>query len=396
MRALFRSPTGLGALLFGLVLLAYFPSIFCGFIWDDDVGIINNENLRTLDGLGRIWSDPSKTPQGHYWPMVYTTYWLEYRLWGLNPAGYHVANILLQAINSLFLWRLLLRLEVPGAWFVAALFGVHPIQVESVAWIIERKNLLCGVFSLSTVLLFMTSLAKKSWTAYIGAIVLFVFAMLSKSSAFSLPFVLIILVGWRYPREFLKRLCWTLPFLAIGSVIAWWDVSLVQKKEVIEHGLSLFDRLVISGKAFWFYPIKLLIPANFVAVYPKWEVESFSTIDLVWPISVTLVGILLLALAWKGRPGALAAYALYAVLLAPTVGFVDFGFMALSFVADRFAYLACIPLFALVVGGMRMVIQRSGNRGFWQIVIGGVLGVLVLLSAIQCRVYKNQETLVRH
>ena len=231
---------------------------------------------------------------------------------------------------------------------------------------------------------------------YFAALALFVLAMLSKSSAFSLPFVLAILAYWKYPKPLFRWIPSLAPFFVVGAVIAWWDVSLVQRREVIEHGLTWTDRLIVAGKAFWFYPMKVLVPTDFAAVYPKWEVESFSSMHLLWPLSVLLFGVLLVGLAWRGWTAPLIAFLIYSVLLGPTLGFVDFGFMALSFVADRFAYLAVISLFALVVAGLSWAIERSGRQGFWRGVAGLILGLLVLLSAIQCRVYEDQETLVRH
>ena len=134
-------------LLVGLTAGAYIPAMNGGFIWDDDDYVQDNLALRSLAGLGQIWSQPGATRQ--YYPLVHTTYWLEYRLWGLDPTGYHVVNVILHALSAVLVWRLLIRLKVPGAWAAAALFALHPVHVESVAWITERKNTLSGAFYLS-------------------------------------------------------------------------------------------------------------------------------------------------------------------------------------------------------------------------------------------------------
>ena len=123
-----------------------------GLIWDDHIWS-QSRAVREWSGLSTIWSWPPRIErEAHYWPLTYTTFWLEHKIWGLAPAGYHVVNVLLHLLNSLLVWRLLLRLAVPGAWVAAAVFAAHPLHVESVAWIIERKDVLSGLFYLTTVL----------------------------------------------------------------------------------------------------------------------------------------------------------------------------------------------------------------------------------------------------
>src|SRR6266404_5744589 len=135
----------LGLILFAGIIFAYQPAWHAGFIWDDDVYVTENKLLTAPDGLYRIWFSTDSPSQ--YFPLVYTAFRLERALWGLNPAGYHWINILLHATNALLLWQLLRRLKVPAAWLGAGLFALHPVQVESVAWITERKNVLSLFFS---------------------------------------------------------------------------------------------------------------------------------------------------------------------------------------------------------------------------------------------------------
>jgi protein O-mannosyl-transferase len=133
----------LGALLFGSTCLVYLPALRCGFIWDDDAYVVNNQSVQTRGGLTKIWFDRRANLQ--YYPLVYSTFWLEYRLWGLSPGGYHFVNVVIHATTTVLLWRLLVALGVPGSWLAAAVFGLHPVHVESVAWITERKNVLSGL-----------------------------------------------------------------------------------------------------------------------------------------------------------------------------------------------------------------------------------------------------------
>jgi hypothetical protein len=164
-------------------LLVYWPVYSAGFIWDDDDYVINNQSLHDLKGLSAIWLDAKATPQ--YYPLVFSSFWVEYHLWGLNPRGYHVVNVLLQITGALLLWRVLASLKVPGAWLAAALFALHPVQVESVAWIAERKNVSSTVFYLAAALAYFrfagldgSALADRPRRRFYGiALALFVAAL---------------------------------------------------------------------------------------------------------------------------------------------------------------------------------------------------------------------------
>ena len=191
---------GLSAgLLLLVTLVAYIPAMQGGFVWDDDSYVTENQTLRSGAGLREIWLAPDSTPQ--YYPLVFSSFWLEYRLWELKPAGYHVVNVLLHAISALLLWRLLRDLQVPGAWLAAAVFALHPVHVESVAWVTERKNVLSAVFYLGSAfcLIRYFGLAEtqsprgrsKKWS-YAACLLLFAGALLSKTVTASLPVALLL------------------------------------------------------------------------------------------------------------------------------------------------------------------------------------------------------------
>ena len=164
-----------------LVVVSYLPAmLWGGFVWDDRI-ITNAEPVREVSGLWQIWFSPSAIgEEGHYWPLVYTTFWLEHKLWGFDPTGYHVVNVLLHLVNVLLLWHLLRRLVVPGAWVVAAVFAVHPLHVESVAWVIERKDLLSGLFYFSAVLVWMRFVEQPNPRRYAWSLALYAAAMLNR------------------------------------------------------------------------------------------------------------------------------------------------------------------------------------------------------------------------
>src|SRR5438093_12479134 len=206
-------------LLTAVAILAYRPAWHGGFLWDDDAYVTNNELLTAPDGLRRIWFSFESPSQ--YFPLVYTTFRIERALWGLNPAGYHVVNVLLHVVNALLVWRLLARLKVPGAWLAGAIFALHPVQVESVAWITELKNVLMGFFFLLTLLAwieFVDERTKRPWRFYVLALILYVLALSSKTTACTLPAALLLIL-WLQKRPInWERILELAPFflLALG------------------------------------------------------------------------------------------------------------------------------------------------------------------------------------
>lgn len=384
-----------GLILF-LVLASYSPSLFCGFIWDDDAGIVENPDLRSLSGLREIWANPWKTPQGHYQPLVYSSFWLEYQLWGLRPVGYHLVNVLLHAANAILLWGLLRRIGLHGAWPAAALFAVHPVNAESVVWIIERKNVLSGLFFLLCLRSYIRFAERRTPGAYHWALFFFCCALLAKISVITLPAVLLLGL-WRGE----NRLGWkavgpVLPLGVIGLVFGWFEVRLAQAHEVTDHGLSIADRVLTAGRAFWFYLGKWVCPVDLAAVYPKWEIDP----RVVWNWIAPLAALILGAVLWRVRKrvgsGPFCAWAYVLVTLSPTLGFVDFGFMALAYIADRFLYLPSMGLAALSGAAIRGAERKIGRASTAALLSALLVVPLSVLTWRQAWTYRNQETLVRH
>ncbi len=215
-------------LLASVTIFAYRPAWNGGFVWDDDDYIIKNDLLTASDGLRRIWFSLDSPSQ--YFPLVYTTFRIERALWGLNPSGYHWVNLLLHVANALLVWRVLARLNVPGAWLAGAIFALHPVQVESVAWITERKNVLMAFFFLLTLLAwiaFIDERTKRPWRFYALALVLYVLALSAKSTACTLPAALLLIL-WLQKRPITKqRLIQIVPFvilgIGMGLLAVWWE-----------------------------------------------------------------------------------------------------------------------------------------------------------------------------
>lgn len=375
-----------------LVLLAtaaHAPALRGGFLWDDDDYITENPTLREAGGLSRIWLEPTSLPQ--YYPLVHTTFWIESRLWGLRPLGYHVVNLALHAFAAVLAWALLRRLAVPGAWLAAALFAIHPVQVESVAWITERKNVLSGVFFFLSLLSLMryASLSEgERPTAkrdYALALLFFAAALLSKTVTGSLPAACLVLVWWKRGRVERRDVTAMLPFLLLGVAMGlstvWLEKHHVGAKGE-EFGLSFADRILIAGRAVWFYLGKLVAPVRMSFIYPRWAITASE--PAAWAYPVAAIGGLALLWIWRRRlgRGPLAAALLFVGMLFPALGFFDVYPMRYSFVADHFQYLACLPILALVpAAGIRLwralrLPSGAGKRG--------VAGALVLILAVVC------------
>ena len=387
-----------GLAITGLVCASYYPALWGGFVWDD---VIFSEEpvIHALSGLWSIWASPADIRnEGHYWPLVYTTFWLEHKLWGLAAPGYHAVNVALHAVNSLLVWHLAGRLAVPGAWLLGAVFAVHPLHVESVAWIIERKDLLSALFYLGAVLAWLRFDETARAGAYAAALGLFVAAMLSKSIAVTLPAALLVLAWWRRGTLRAGDLVRVAPFLAVGLGIAWADYLYYASRESVDLGYSLAERALVAARALWFYAGKLAWPADLAVIYPLWRIDVGSV--LAWGFllaAAALAGALWFLRARLGR-GPLAGALFFAATLAPVLGFVDYGYMQFSLVADRFQYLAGLGLLAVAVAAGCAGAGRLPpfGRAVAGVVAAAVLAGLATLTWRQSGVYRDEIALFGH
>jgi len=390
-----------GGVIVLITLLAYLPALHGGFIWDDDQHITGSEALRTLHGLATIWAKPGAVMQ--YYPLVHTSFWLEYHLWQLNPFGYHLVNVLLQAFNAILLWLVLERLEIGGAWLAAAVFAIHPVHVESVAWISERKNVLCGAFYLSSLLAYLrfhpldagqlveNRLGRWYWLA----LALFVGAMLSKTVACTLPVTILLVTWWKRGSVGRRDLGPLAPFVAIGVALGSMTVC-VETYRTGARGagwsFTLFDRVLIAGRALWFYATKLVWPVNLTFVYSRWAIAAGDWWQWTFPLGAALVVLTLWTMRARIGRGPIVAVAFFIVTLGPALGFFNVYPMRYSFVADHFQYLASIGLIvAVVAAGARLIQGRA-----WRTTAS--IALLASLSALtwqQGHAYQSPETLWR-
>ena len=391
--------TALGVLAIALLIAAsYLPTTRAGFLWDDVI-FSEHQAVREWSDIWSIWFSPGHVQnEGHYWPVVYTSFWIEHKLWGLEPLGYHLVNVLLHLANSLLLWLALRRLVVPGAWLVAAVFAVHPLHVESVAWIIERKDLLSTLLYIAAVLAWLRFQATGGRRSYLLALGAFLAGLLSKSVVVTLPAALLILRWRQRGRLDLRDLLYMAPFAAVGLVTTLADYLFYSSRESVDIGLSAIERLLLAARALVFYASKLLWPHGLLGIYPRWDVSA--TDPLAW--AYLALAVVVPALLWRVRNkigrGPLAGVLFFAVTLAPALGFIDYGYMQFSFVADRFQYLAGIGLIAVVVGAGAAAAARLPRRGRVAAlaVPAAVLVVLGVLTWRHAEIYRNDETFFRH
>lgn len=395
----FPYPVGFGILLLALLVVAsYSPALLAGFVWDDFI-FTNARPVREWSGILDIWLDPkSLTPEAHYWPVTYTSFWLEHKLWGFAPAGYHAVNILLQLVNTLLVWRLMLRLAVPGACLVAAVFAAHPLHVESVVWIIARKDLLSGLLYLSAALVWLRFMEKPRWRHYFATLGLFVASLLSKTVTVTFPAALLVLYWWKRGRVTAADVLPLLPFFAVGFAIALGDTVRYSFLEPQDFGYSPVERLQIAAHALWFYAGKILWPAGLAVVYPFWEVGAGNLVEWGYvAAALALVAGLWLARDRIGR-GPLAGFLFFLVTLSPVLGFVDYGYMRFSYVADRYQYLAGLGVLAVLVGAGVRAAARAPAAVRQKILAAAVLGVTALagLSWKHSHIYRDEIVFFSH
>jgi tetratricopeptide (TPR) repeat protein len=388
-----------------LPLLVYLPLRSAGFVWDDDSYVTQNENLRSAAGLLRIWFEPRSIPQ--YYPLVHTSYWAEYRLWGLSAAGFHATNVLLHGVSAVLLWRVLARLRVPGAWLAAAIFAVHPVMTESVAWITERKNVLSLALALGA---FATYLhfappepdrrGRAPWRSYAFALLLYTGALLSKTVVCSLPAVILVVLWWKRGRIRVADVVPLIPFFALGLAAAASTIWL-EKNHVGASGeewaLAPIERVLLAGRALWFYAGKLVWPHPLIFFYPRWQVSAAQPWQWLFPIGVLLVAAPLWVLRTRIGRGPLAALVIFAGVLFPALGFFDVYPFRYSYVADHFQYHAAPALIALFAAACVGVVARLGPRARVpsQLAAGVLLVVLGTLGFRQAHVYHDLDTLYR-
>ena len=382
-----------------LTVAVYWQTLAAGFVWDDKVFILQSAQIRAgWSGLAAIWLNPAAANELHYWPLLNTSFWLEHKLWGFNPAGFHAGNVVLHSANTLLLWRLLARMGLPGAWVVAALFALHPVHVESVAWITARKDLLSTLFYLLALSAWLRFRRQPSAAAYAALLLCYAAAVLSKTVAITLPAALLIWAWWRHGRVTARDFAHTAPLIALGLALGAYGWAYYAGRAHIAFEYAFAERVIIAAKALWFYAAKLIWPQPLLVIYPHWDVDPAKAANWLGLAAVALVGgALYMARRRIGR-GPLAGVLFFAVTLAPMLGFADNSYMKFSFVADRYQYLACVGLLAVLVGAAVSAQRRLGpaSPAAARALVAVPLIACAWLATQHARVFQDDAALFRH
>lgn len=414
--------------IFAATLMAYAPALSAGFIWNDS-DYVTAPALRGWDGLRRIWFEVGATEQ--YYPMLHGAFWVEHKLWGDAAAGYHLANILLHATSACLLVLVLRRLLGEGGTpalpaLAGFVFALHPVYVESVAWISEQKNTQSLVFYLLAAWMYLkwhghparelehgrdahatvkpTGGTPVPRSLYLWATAFFVVGLLSKSTTATLPPGLLVALWWKRGRLDWKRdVAPLLPWFALGAAMGLFS-AWVEKKyigaEGAEFDLTLLQRTLLAGRIAWFYFGKLLWPGELIFIYPRWNVDPGQAWQWVFPIGVgaALVGLWLIR---RKTRAPLAAALFFGGSLFPVIGFFNVFAFIFSFVADHWQYLPSIGVVVLAAAGIAGAAAPS-PRGSTETRRGrripmGVLIVVPLgiLTFHQSRMYADMRTFYR-
>ncbi len=387
---------GLVGLFLACATLAAYASVLrAGFIWDDD-GHVTRPDLRPLHGLWRIWFEPGATQQ--YYPLLHSAFWLEHRLWGDSAVGYHLANILLHAAASFLLYRVLRRLSLPGALLAASAFALHPVCVESVAWISEQKNTLSAVFCLAATLAYLRYDQERRARRYALGIVLYALALATKTVTATLPAALLVVLWWKRGRLTWKGdvrplTPWLLMGAGAGAVTAWVEQTYIGASGAAFE-LSVADRFLVAGRAVWFYLGKIFWPCDLVFIYPRWRIDAGAWPQYLFPAAAAALLAALFALRRRSR-GPLAAALLFAGTLFPALGFINVFPFVYSFVADHFQYLAAAVAISAAAAALASAAAALsvGARRAAMAAAAGVVATLAWMTSRQCSSYADARTL---
>jgi len=386
------------ALILAATLVAYLPALGGGLLWDDS-NYVTQPELRSLHGLWRIWFDFSLSATGQYYPLLHSAFWFEHLMWGDAVLGYHLTNVLLHSISALLVMLIVRRLKLPGALLAGFIFALHPICVESVAWITEQKNALSGVFYLASALTYLRFDQTRHKSKYFLALGLFVLALASKSATVPLPGVLLVLLWWLHGRlEWRRDVLPILPWIAVAvssGLLTWYVEKVYVGAQGTAFALSLPQRFLLAGRIPWFYAFQLLWPVNLTFYYPRWKIDAGELWQYLFPAGLAAVAVAFGWLARRNR-GPLAGFLIFVGGLFPVLGLLNLYYFRYSYVADHFQYLASLGIIIPVAAAVTAAAQRRKLEKQWRVGLSAVLlTCLAGLTWRQSAMYAGAETLYR-
>ena len=368
-------------LLLLLIFLAYARVGAAGFIWDDESHLTQNPCIIGPLGLADIWTSASAV----YYPLVLTTFWILHHFFGLNPLPYHILNVAFHAASALLLWRVLVQLRVRGAWLGAAIWALHPVLVQSVAWITEMKNTQSALFYLLAISCFLQSRdRKRNGIFYWLTICFFVAAITSKPSTVMLPVVLALCLWWRKGGIAQRDLRLLLPFVLISLLASGWTIW---EQKFHSHAIGAewvqapLQRILISADAIWFYLLKLIWPHPLIFIYPRWDVDPSRWIAWIPLVALLVVATILFIKRNTVLRAVAFACAYFVITLFPVLDFFDVYFFRYSFVSDHFQYLASMGPLALAGAGIVTAVEKIGVHRL-AIQAASTLVILSILGAL--------------
>jgi Flp pilus assembly protein TadD len=397
---------GLVALVFGLVLVCYWPAMHGAVLWDDPAHI-PTPNMRGWDGLWRMWTDLRATQQ--YYPVLFSAFWVEHRLWGDSMFGYHLFNALLHAANSCLLGAVVARLwrgraDADGriaqwsAWAAALLFAVHPVCVESVAWITEQKNTLSLLFALLATRVYLDYDETRRTRTYVGATLLFLAAIGSKTATVVLPPILLALVWWRrgdltWRRDIVPLLPWFAAAIGFGLLTNWVEREVIGA-EGEAYLLTPWQRVLLAGRVPWFFLEKLVWPVDRAFFYRRWDVATESGPWIVHLGAAAAVTIGLWLVRRRTR-GPFTAWLALGGGLFPVLGFFNVFSFQFSYVADHYYYVASACALGAAGSGVAWLASRMPVRAHVPVSAVSVvlIGALAVISRAQSALYVHNTVL---
>ncbi|MCE9590724.1 MAG: tetratricopeptide repeat protein [Planctomycetes bacterium] len=397
------------ALLLTATWAAYSPALRAGFIWDDGVFLTTNPHIQSNTGPWHFWKLWGPDRPSDYFPLTSSMLWMEWHwLWGDSPTGYHSVNVALHTISALLLWAVLRKLGLPGvwAWLGAMLFALHPVNVESVAWITERKNTLSMPLLLASLWCWLRSeeadgqgAAARRW--YTGALGLFVLSLLAKTAGVTLPLTLLTITAWRRGRMTRRDIRRAAPFFlasaVLGVITVWYQFHIASGGLQVRSDGAL-SRLAIAGRAVLFYLGNILWPMNLCAAYPQWPAAAVDTAAAWAPLAVLAAACITLAVLRRRKWArvTLTGIAVFVVMLLPVLGFINISYMYYTLVADRWQYVAIPVPLALLAAGAEMLARhgRTARTVIWCAAAAAVLW-LGGLTWRYAHAYHDSETFWR-